>query len=570
MSRYFYNILLTLAVLPAVWKMPDHRVPTPYIIAMFLLIIQVVCRFWNRVLRRYGRSRKVPLSGTLGSVVLDFLTFTALMYMITTSGTASVHVFAIPLVAVVGMRISVNSWRPTPPEEVSLIKDGFFASLLGYIALMAIALLRTLFTWDLATMGQTFNFLGQVFPILAIFAAAVIYRDRFAAGAVGERTRVLFSPEGLALLVLLVHFVYFETALLDYRSHVSQVSKTSESSISLERLRRARSIFRNYRLEKLSVAAEREVIGFISRWRIPEEVFREIEYVENNLLQLRMEAVERLVTSDFLKEIATGTRIFGDLWRDLEPAELNCFYTMDKWGRLFAFVPPDDFTLRNQSPFQIFPNKAKDGTEMMAEAVDFELSADKRNVLLLDSLGRVFGGQIDQGQIPYRILATVPVESSGRDVEFGHSGEEFFTLDGSGNVWRGLPLQKNPVPEQPLWNWDIARALQVTENGLAIMDGLGGIHCFGDLSLDREESGLPYWSETRAADLEYLPEEELWLLVDRWGDLYLSSPKDLTFPKHIKAEPPIPFTVDAEFSPDLKSIYVFSRGGEFREVILIE
>ena len=109
------------------------------------------------------------------------------------------------------------------------------------------------------------------------------------------------------------------------------------------------------------------------------------------------------------------------------------------------------------------------------KAVDIELNRQETSCFVLTDEGEVLTLGKDKFPKWNRKIRE-------RFIAFDHtpSGETWIGMTQRGSfVWAGKKPKFN-LPQEPKWNWDIARDMVLLDRGLILLDGFGGIHSYGN------------------------------------------------------------------------------------------
>lgn len=569
------SVLLFLAVFPSLWRLPSQPVSDLYLVGILFIAVRSLTVLL-RVVRhpRDGIGAAVrPFQNFFGKG-FDLCVFASLLWMIRESGANPwiAFAFSMPLVGTVAFRIVRDSRTTLLEQQMSLFRDATLALLLGAFGLLAVAGLRWIQSGNTETIRSALNLLGKGYPLLILTAGASAIM-----GAVSQddvrRSHLLISFPMLAVASLFVQAVSLEMAYISYRQMTYLISehdpsKAARADLPLSRMRRCRQIFQTYRLDSLSRKAQLILIEQFGRRDDLRQAFDEIRQVERLFPDLRMKAVSRLASAENLQRAAYQQRVFSNAWRDVELGPGGELWLLDRWGRLFVHRSSDQLELVRDSPFLLTAETGSVHSPDVPEAVDFEFDAAMRVVLILDSWGRVFAQGMGEGRVAYRLVAEFPVSSRARDLVLIEGEESFYVLEGCGLVWRGLPVTRNPLPEEPLWDWDIGRSFCLQSgDGFFILDGFAGLHPFGNAVFPGPKKSMPYWGHDWAVDFELGQSGTCAVLADSWGNLYVStSDQDPETKVEIRSDPPIPFAVDIELDESKQEVIILSRGGTVQRV----
>jgi hypothetical protein len=119
--------------------------------------------------------------------------------------------------------------------------------------------------------------------------------------------------------------------------------------------------------------------------------------------------------------------------------------------------------------------KIRDGLvplRLSQRAVDIEMSPDGLGYYVLADGGEVF--PVGASAFPGWDRAV-----ADRFVAFGYWDRVWYGLTCKGFVVSAGDSPPFQIPKEARWNWDIARDLLVTEQGLLLLDGFGGLHSLG-------------------------------------------------------------------------------------------
>jgi len=481
-----------------------------------------------------------------------------------------------PLVGTVSFRIVKNSLRPLDEHEMSLFRDATLALLLGASGLLLVGMVRSLPSGNLDAFRSAVKLLGRGFPliVLTVGAGTILGADR-SAERPPDSSRLL-SVSLVALATVLGQAVSLQTSFAAYRqmhylTGESQNPTETGARLPISRMERCVQVFRFYGFERQARDSQLILIEMLSRQQNLRLAFDEIERVEMFFPELRMKAVSKLASLERLRAAAFDEKVFSNAWRDLETGPEGLLWLMDRWGRLFT-CQADDLKLVRESPFLVSPetDSGLSKKRNVPDAVDFEFTRDFETVLILDTSGRVFAQGFREGKAAYRRIAEIPVSSRAIDLEVLDGEESFMVLEASGLVWKGLPVERNPLPEDALWDWDIGRALCIqTKDDFYVLDGFAGLHPFGNPVFPGPKKNMPYWGQDWAIDLEFGISNSLAVMGDRWGNLYLAIPdQDSETKIAIEPEPEIPYAVDIELDETAQEAIILSRGGTLRRVRL--
>jgi hypothetical protein len=142
-------------------------------------------------------------------------------------------------------------------------------------------------------------------------------------------------------------------------------------------------------------------------------------------------------------------------------------------------------------------------------AVAIEMSPDGLGYYVLADDGEVF--PIGAPAFPGWDRAV-----ADRFVAFGHQGNVWYGLTCKGFILTGGKKPGFDIPQGALWNWDIGRDLLVTDKGLLLLDGFGGLHSLGR---ERTWSFAGYRTEDFYTALCFMPDGGI-AILDREGTVH--------------------------------------------------